>query len=84
MDGRPANTSNAQKIFLPARKLGWPHDDVSLVSGRPKHNRRSCANGRRSKDGDGTGRLVSGFTRVGEVYYSGAWFVKGIITEMRL
>jgi len=21
---------------------------------------------------------------VGEVYYSGAWFVKGIITEMRL
>ena len=81
MDGRPANTSNAQKVFLPARKLGWPHDDASLVSGRRRHNRRSCANGRRSKARDGTGRLVGGFTNVGEVYCPGAW-LKSVVTGL--
>jgi hypothetical protein len=33
-----------QNIFLPARKLGWPQDEVSLVSGNERHRRRRRVN----------------------------------------
>src|SRR5580765_3173908 len=44
IDGRPPNNSNVQNTFLPARKLGWPHDEVSRDSGNARHNCRSRLN----------------------------------------
>src|SRR5262245_48008395 len=41
MDGLSLTISNAEKMRLPARKLGWPHDAVSLVSGNARHSARS-------------------------------------------
>src|SRR4030095_5393752 len=41
IDGRPLTISNAEKMRLPARKLGCPHDAVSLVSGNARQSARS-------------------------------------------
>src|SRR5262245_50209770 len=41
IDGLPLMISNAEKMRLPARKLGCPHDEVSLVSGNARQSARS-------------------------------------------
>jgi hypothetical protein len=51
IDGRAFTISNVQKVFVPARKFGWPQDSVSAVSGNARHRRRTCANTGLSKIG---------------------------------
>src|SRR5262245_51571021 len=43
IEGRPFTCSKATNTFLPALKLGWPHDAVSLAAGYLRHSARSLS-----------------------------------------
>jgi len=44
IEGRPLTISNVANVRLPARKLGFPHEAVSFVSGNCRHKARKRCN----------------------------------------